>query len=101
MMSTYQIVWFVSDPFLGTRHPVGALVHADETTWVRAQRLPCPRCIGSAWVACLDSILATIDADPSPDRVAAMGPAITLGPMAMAMDADTTSEWLIKFVLPN
>jgi hypothetical protein len=106
MSAEFRIVHFVSDPFLGTRIPVAAVLRESKNSVrvVRAQHLPGPECLGGAkFSASLRMLLDRLDKAPMFDRLPP-----TVGPFAMMASAQTVPEgiqdpakWLGLHVLPR
>jgi hypothetical protein len=130
MSAEFRIVHFVSDPFLGARIPVAALLrdHANVVRVVRAQRLPAPECLGGPkHAAALRMILDALDSAPAFDRLPqavevvaqlqygledsapafdrlpqAVGPFATMAePRAVPDDVPAPAKWLGSHVLPT
>lgn len=106
MSAEFRIVHFVSDPFLGARIPVAALLRdrANVVRVVRAQRLPDPECLGGPkYAAALRMVLDSLDNAPTFDRLPqAVGPFATMAePRTVPDDVHDAAKWLGSHVLPT
>lgn len=104
MSAEFRIIHFVSDPFLGARFPVAALLReeGDEVRVIRAQHLPGPDCLGgAAYSAALRMVLEALDASPTFDQLPeTAGPMVTMAEAMPVPDAvRDPAKWLLQ-VLP-
>jgi hypothetical protein len=106
MSAEFRIVHFISDPFLGARIPVAALLR-DRTNVVRvvrAQRLPAPECLGGPkYAAALGMVLECLGSAPAFDRLPQpVGPFATMGePLTVPDGVHDAAKWLGSHVLPT
>ena len=106
MSAEFRIIHFISDPFLGARIPVAALLREegdDKVQVVRAQHLPGPECLGGAeYSAALRMVLEFLDASPTFDQLPnTVGPLVAMAePMQVPDAIRDPAKWLSK-VLPT
>jgi hypothetical protein len=81
MSAEFRVIHFISDPFLGARIPVAALLREDDDVvrLIRAQHLPGAECLGGAeYSAALRMVLECLDSSPTFDQLP-----LTVGPLAI------------------
>lgn len=82
---TFRIIYYVADPFLADRIPLGALVHVDGgTTVVRAPRLPGVDYLGAQGLANARRLRDRLGVAESPQLVAGEVRAVPDGVDAVA-----------------
>lgn len=97
----YRVIFFVTDPFMGIRFPVGAVIDSSGSQFVRATRLPCPWCLGGdAVAATLEMILNSLSRDSSGDIVGRFGPMVSVGPRLETPPENDPVKWIADHVLP-
>jgi hypothetical protein len=106
MSAEFRIVHFLSDPFLGGRIPVAALLRDrdDNVRVIRARHVPGAECLGGAkYAAALRMVLDCLEGSPAFDRLPqAVGPFATVAePMPVPEGVHDPALWLRLHVLPT
>lgn len=104
MSSTFQLVHYVPNLFLGGRLPVAAmLLSADaKLRLVRAAHLPDEHCLGGRdQVVALNFALARLERDPSAASTAALGAHVQFDPPRQVPHGVEADKWLREAVLPQ
>lgn len=106
MSAEFRIVHFLSDPFLGGRIPVAAVLRDRENNVrvIRARHMPGAECLGGArYAAALRMVLDCLDGSPAFDRLpSSVGPFATMAdPMPVPEGVRDPARWLGSHVLPT
>lgn len=93
-MTAYRVLYYLLDPFTGSRVAIGSLVKLDDVySFVRCE-LPRDVSITGASALMISRACDRLAWDASPDRVGDLGPCFTVGPVLYTPLVDDPRAWL-------